>query len=251
MTGVEKRTVGGRPLREEDEAMGKYALVIFSNPSAPDREDEYNTWYTNQHLKDVVSIPGYSAAQRFKRQISMIGDLQHNYLAIYDMDAQTPEEAAKAVEALVSTPMDLSDALDSDGVLGGIFEACGATVTAASGKPTGAFRMLAMSDAVEGREADYNNWYDNVHLKEVTSVPGFTSAERFKLHQTIGGEFKNRYIALYGMEADAMETAGAALQGLAGSNLQLSDASRNEDTMLFIYETISPKVVAPKEKTLA
>jgi hypothetical protein len=228
-------------------AMGKYALVIFSNP-VEGREDEYNTWYTNQHLKDVVSIPGYSAAQRFKRQILMFGELNHGYLAIYEMDAENPEAA---VQALTTTPMELSDALDANGILGGVFEVCGPQVSSSSGAATGKFRMVAFSDAAEGREQDFNDWYNNVHMQEVTSVAGFTSAERYKLHTTIGGEFKTKYLAIYGMEADTTDVAGAALQTLAGSGLNVSDASRHESGALALYEVISARVTAPKEKALA
>ena len=41
-----------------------YYLLVFSNPVAG-MEDEYNKWYSQQHQKDVVSVPGFMTAQRF------------------------------------------------------------------------------------------------------------------------------------------------------------------------------------------
>ncbi len=37
--------------------MPHYAYVVHSNPVAG-REDEYNDWYSNRHLADVVAVPG-------------------------------------------------------------------------------------------------------------------------------------------------------------------------------------------------
>ena len=47
--------------------MTKCNFVILSNPVAG-REDEFNEWYTKQHLDDVLKVPGFVAAQRFTAQ---------------------------------------------------------------------------------------------------------------------------------------------------------------------------------------
>ena len=41
-------------------------LVVLSGPVAPEREDTYNDWYTNVHLPDVLAVPGYVRAARYK-----------------------------------------------------------------------------------------------------------------------------------------------------------------------------------------
>ncbi len=46
-------------------AKTKHVLVVMSNP-APGKEQEYNDWYTNVHLGDVLKVPGIVSAQRFK-----------------------------------------------------------------------------------------------------------------------------------------------------------------------------------------
>ncbi len=45
--------------------MAKHILVVMSNPVSPDREAEYNDWYTSRHIPDIVSLPGYAAATRY------------------------------------------------------------------------------------------------------------------------------------------------------------------------------------------
>lgn len=62
----------------------RHSLIVFTNP-VEGREDEYNDWYTNTHLPDVLRIPGVVGAQRFR-----CGEIQRDagpfpwgYLAIY------------------------------------------------------------------------------------------------------------------------------------------------------------------------
>src|SRR5690606_19186746 len=46
-------------------AVKNYAYVVLSNP-VPGRDQEYNDWYSNRHLADVVAVPGFVSAQRFR-----------------------------------------------------------------------------------------------------------------------------------------------------------------------------------------
>jgi hypothetical protein len=80
----------------------RHILVVHSNP-APAREDEYNHWYTDQHLAEVIDVPGFVAAHRFRTS----GDLRYpdskvhpyGYLAVYEIEGMTPREAWNALEA--------------------------------------------------------------------------------------------------------------------------------------------------------
>ena len=51
--------------------MGKYNLIALTNP-IDGLDDEFNDWYTNEHLDDVLKLPGVMAAQRF-----CLNDVQH------------------------------------------------------------------------------------------------------------------------------------------------------------------------------
>ena len=73
--------------------MPHHAYVVLSNPVAG-REDEYNDWYTNRHLADVVAVPGFISAQRFRlRDPAAEGAPVQRYLAIYTLDTDDPERA--------------------------------------------------------------------------------------------------------------------------------------------------------------
>ena len=63
--------------------MARYQFVVLSNP-VEGREDEYNRWYDEQHLKDVLSVDGVVSAQRFKA--SELTPTTHGYMAVYGLE---------------------------------------------------------------------------------------------------------------------------------------------------------------------
>lgn len=62
--------------------------------------------------------------------------------------------------------------------------------------------LITSVDIADGADADFNQWYDEVHLPEVLACPGFASAARFEC--TNG---QPRYLAIYELESeDALTT---------------------------------------------
>lgn len=91
--------------------MKKCVLVVFSNPLAG-KEEEYNEWYNQQHLADVLKVPGFVSAQRFKLAEAN-GDAVWRYLAIYEFEADDPAGALGELTKRAGTPhMVLSEAMD-------------------------------------------------------------------------------------------------------------------------------------------
>ena len=45
--------------------MPKYTFMVLTNP-VEGQEDIYNDWYNNRHLADVLKVPVFVSAQRFK-----------------------------------------------------------------------------------------------------------------------------------------------------------------------------------------
>lgn len=92
--------------------MNKYVFLVFTD-AVEGREDDYNDWYTNQHLGDVVSVPGFVAAQRFRIDQAHEADADHRYLAIYEIEADDVATAQAALKAAAASgAMPVSDALD-------------------------------------------------------------------------------------------------------------------------------------------
>lgn len=65
--------------------MPKGIMVVQSGPCDPAREDEYNEWYSGTHLPEVLAIPGFTAARRYK--VHGATPSGHPYAAVYEIDA--------------------------------------------------------------------------------------------------------------------------------------------------------------------
>jgi len=91
---------GRRPPRADPEVntVGKHVLVVLSN-ATEGGDDEFNEWYTNRHLGDVLKLRGYKAAQRFRLSDAQLGtaELPYRYLAIYEVEAEDVSDAAAAL----------------------------------------------------------------------------------------------------------------------------------------------------------
>src|SRR5690606_28970654 len=104
--------------------MAKVKMVVLANP-VPGREDEFNEWYTNTHLRDVVAVPGIQSAQRFKLCDPMGFEHRHQYLALYEIDSDDREAVIEELLRRRGTAsMQISEALDMDTAVGGVFEPC-------------------------------------------------------------------------------------------------------------------------------
>jgi hypothetical protein len=93
--------------------MAQYVMVVLSEPK-DGRDDEYNDWYTNRHLREVLQVPGFVAAQRFKVAGSPTGKSPpQGYMALYTVEAESWQAAAELLGKTVgSGAIYMSDAIN-------------------------------------------------------------------------------------------------------------------------------------------
>jgi len=86
-------------------------LTVLSNPR-PGYEEAYNDWYQRIHLPDVLRVPGFIRAQRF-RLAGGAAAAGFRYLAIYEFDSEQPEALLGELQARAGgADMVLSEAMD-------------------------------------------------------------------------------------------------------------------------------------------
>jgi hypothetical protein len=62
------------------------------------------------------------------------------------------------------------------------------------------FILTVYSNAVEGKDAEYEEWYVGTHFGEVLTIPGFVGAQ---LHKVAGKAPEGTtYLAIYELEGD-------------------------------------------------
>ncbi len=98
----------------------------------------------------------------------------------------------------------------------------------------GTYLVMVMSNPVEGREAEFDDWYENTHLDEVLATTGFTSAQRFALEAGVGPASAHRYLALYETEGDSAEEVIARLNARRAERQQ-SDAIDRRGAALWVF----------------
>jgi hypothetical protein len=80
--------------------MAKYKLIALSNPVAG-KEQEFNEWYSNVHLRDVASLPGVKSGRRYRIAL----DRTWKYAAEYEIEcddiAKWQVDAQQALQAVV------------------------------------------------------------------------------------------------------------------------------------------------------
>ena len=99
--------------------------------------------------------------------------------------------------------------------------------------------LVVLTEAVSGREEEFNYWYDNTHLADVTSLPGFVSAKRYELSSLQLEGFEdataNKYLAIYQIEGDSARALDALAAGLSDGSVGLSTALDPSKTKCWSY----------------
>jgi hypothetical protein len=105
--------------------MNRYVMVVLTNPLA-DRDDAYNEWYDNEHVRDVVKVDGFLSGQRFRLAATGIGNVnppRHRYLALYEVEAESAKAANEAlIDAARNGELRGHEALDLSSVATWYFE---------------------------------------------------------------------------------------------------------------------------------
>ena len=160
-----------------------YYFYVFSNPVAG-HEDEYNKWYDQRHAADVVSIPGFVSAQRYVKSDTpffRVVDVQvPQYLIIYKMVTADVEAVFAEVERrLKSGETYMSPAhYDRKTSQNYVYKPLGPELTGPGGEPRSAkpgskqdYIQLVFAAMVEGKEAEFNVFYNQHHAPEVVAIP--------------------------------------------------------------------------------
>jgi hypothetical protein len=107
-------------------------------------------------------------------------------------------------------------------------------------------RLIVLTNPVEGRENEFNDWYSGRHLDDVLNVAGFRAAQRFvfragKLSANAGFQ----YLAIYEVEGATLEEAEAALLAAAARMelMPISSAMARERATWW-FEAITDRVEA-------
>lgn len=93
-------------------------LIVLTNAAAG-HEAEFNDWYDNHHLDEVLALPGFVSARRFTLSDDQLPEDQmapsrHRYLAIYDLDITPAQALGTLLEETQTGRMVLPEYIDQE-----------------------------------------------------------------------------------------------------------------------------------------
>lgn len=100
--------------------MGKLSKYLFmvGVDVDPEKEQQFNEWYNNEHIPALLKVPGVIAAYRYESSTGT-----PKYIAVYELErpsVQTSEAWKKAVEA-TPRPKDITTKSMVRGLYGCIY----------------------------------------------------------------------------------------------------------------------------------
>lgn len=103
-------------------------------------------------------------------------------------------------------------------------------------------KMLVYIRPLEGKEDEFNDWYNNIHLQEVVAIDGFISAQRYELtaaQQMPDQDYK--YLALYELDDENVATTVENLLAASGT-MNMGDSVDLGSTKVSIFTSITQVV---------
>ena len=174
---------------------GDGLLMVYSEVPA-ELDEEYNRWYNEEHIDQLLSIPGVLSAARYE---AVAGGPK--YLASYEL-ASADVCRSDAWHEVVDTPTEWSKRM-SPRVIGTAFisnlyrriypQEQSEETAQAEMAPVILCGRMSVPDAIE---AQFNEAYNTERLPMCSSIPGYIRARRF---EAVRGEPK--YTTVHEMES--------------------------------------------------
>lgn len=111
--------------------------------------------------------------------------------------------------------------------------------------------LVVLTNAVEGREDEFNEWYTGRHLDDVLALDGVRAAQRFEFTPSkLSRNPSHGYLALYEVDPDRREEAEAALLEASGTDaMPISDAMVGQRAWWFTSMTDRVEAPVPADQT--
>ncbi len=166
--------------------MALYTTTHLHNVSTG-REAEYALWFDGTHQEELARLRGFKSADRFEiTHEQIMPDIAQpwRFMSVYEFDYTTPEIDLPALGLLIANARDaglIDDANESERIYTyAMYYDWKSSANHQKDKPFSSMFIIP-ANFVAGMEAEYHKWYDEVHIPEVSRVPGFVAMKRGRL----------------------------------------------------------------------
>jgi len=104
-------------------------------------------------------------------------------------------------------------------------------------------KLIALTNPLPGKEAEFHDWYQNKHLPELVAFAGVQGAQRYKLVAKLMGADANQWLAIYDIDIDDPGALLAQMgQAAASGKLTPGTASDMATTYTALFIEHGPRV---------
>jgi hypothetical protein len=90
--------------------MARHVFLGLTSP-VEGQEDEYNKWYNEIHIPEILRVPGIISARRFKTKVVLApGAPSWKYICIFEVETDDLGGTLKALGKATSAPIAALDA---------------------------------------------------------------------------------------------------------------------------------------------
>ena len=169
------------------------ALLMFWADVSADKEEDFNHWYNEEHLAEVLSIPGVLNAARYEAVRS-----GPKHLACYELESPAVVDS----DAFKNRPRTEWGKKNAPSIIGTNFignlyqmiRPAMLTPEASASDMAPVLQIGRMSVPPE-HEDEWNQWYNTIYTTNYEKVPGCIQARRWR---AVSGEPK--YAVVYDLE---------------------------------------------------
>ncbi len=179
---------------------GRAIYLVYTDLIDDKYDEEFNAWYSTQHLPQLSAIPGILDAARY---VALKGGPK--YLAVYELESADVIHS----DAFVNRPRNAWDQQMSPRVIGKnltsilgeqIFPA-GVENAERGMAPVLQIGRMSVPDDID---AEWNGWYNGEYIPGYRTVPGVIYARRYRV---LEGEV--RYTTVYEFESETVPESSA------------------------------------------
>lgn len=148
-----------------------------------DRKAGFEAWYDQEHLGDMVAVPGILGGRRFVRLANRFASpTPFDHLTLYQLANASPlTDAAYEKLSTDPSPWTLEAAVGLD-LSRTVYRQIRPDLLPGSGPiahPVGPAIFHVMMAADDDARDEFTAWYDEEHFPAMTAVPGVLGARRF------------------------------------------------------------------------
>jgi hypothetical protein len=108
------------------------------------------------------------------------------------------------------------------------------------------YRLIALTNPVEGREAEFDTWYDR-HIRDILRIPGFVAAQRHRVTSRQRAKPPAwRHLAIYEVETDDLDSVMREMDWRVGTDDVPLSPALDGKRLAFFVEPISPLLTAER-----